>query len=241
MIYPGSPCGLWVQRVVLKATALFKDLRGFQLRSGQRQWKRNSSLRAWHSRILGVGQQGKAVWIGTVASSQCSQLGLQLNCKLKINSVSELAQQEREMTFGKHPLTLTFERTLLPLILTSDDLYTLCVFPSLWNLGPSAPVSNWTVWLESHGVATEIRRDQLPQALKPSQAEIVAVPQDAGAQQLPRCTTGTQAGEGHDQCEWSWTRPLWLLLCIEGQASTWEQEMRHEDDWEKGQWYTLIS
>ncbi len=61
------------------------------------------------------------------------------NYNRNLISVEKLAQQGGDVTFGKDAHIKMFDGTLLPLMLTSDDLYTLRVSPSLCNLGPRAP------------------------------------------------------------------------------------------------------
>ena len=79
-------------------------------------------------------------------------------------SVKKLAEQGAMVSFGKEANIRTRDGTLLPLVCTSDDLYTLRVLPFVCNLGPRAlPVERlpgiahgcggrkgWSPWLSSH-------------------------------------------------------------------------------------------
>lgn len=53
-------------------------------------------------------------------------------------SVKKLAMQGATVSFGKQAHIRTSDGTLIPLVCTSDDLYTLIVYPSKCNLGPKA-------------------------------------------------------------------------------------------------------
>ena len=79
-------------------------------------------------------------------------------------SVKKLAEQGARVSFGKEANIRTQDGSLLPLVCTSDDLYTLLVLPFVCNLGPRAlPVDRlpgithrcggckgWSHWLGSH-------------------------------------------------------------------------------------------
>ena len=53
-------------------------------------------------------------------------------------SVKKLAEQGTMVSFGKEATIRTQDVTLLPLVCTNDDLYTLRVLPFVCNLGPRA-------------------------------------------------------------------------------------------------------
>ena len=79
-------------------------------------------------------------------------------------SVKKLAEQGAMVSFGKEANIRTQDRVLLPLVCTSDVLYTLRVLPFVCNFGPRAlPVKRlqgiayrcggrkgWSPWLGSH-------------------------------------------------------------------------------------------
>ncbi len=110
-----------------------------------------------------------------VLDSEVKQCQLELkhalwvpNYTRNLISVKKLAQQGGEVTFGKDAHIKTFDGTLLPLMLSSDDLYTLSVsFPLCVTLDQERP--QWTVSQVLPEVASDTRVDQRGRVPKPSQ------------------------------------------------------------------------